>query len=203
VIPCFPPRPEFVEQLAAQLWGPQRYQNSAERTTESTSQYPQRSRTTRGGPRAVAANLVRPSQVVATRKITGRLHCSSDGNTIGSRPTTMNHVLNCSDEQFFVILKQALLMLRKQQLQRLHENRSAAPSQSSFSLPNCHDPRSFRWRDDLGQTVERTLVCCGLFVYWGDQTSMREAQPVKILRPTAATGICVMRSWPPSQREVS
>jgi hypothetical protein len=167
VIPRCPPRPEFVEQPAPQVWGPQRYRNSAERTTESTSQYPQRSRTTRGGPRAVAANLVRPSQVVATRKLTGRLNCSSDGNTIGSRPTTMNHVLASSNEQFFVILKLALLILRNQQLQWLHENRSAAPSQSSFSLPNCHDPRSFRWRDYLEQTVERTLVCCGLFVYWG------------------------------------
>lgn len=187
----------------AELWGPQRYRTRAERATESTSQYPQRSRTTRGGPRAVAANLVRPSQVVATRKITGGLHCSSDGNTIGSRPATMNHVLITSDEQFFVILKQALLILRNRQLQRMHENRSAAPSQSSFWLPNCHDPPGFRWRDDLGQSVERTLVCCGQFVYWGDQTSMREAQPVKILRPTAATGICVIRSWPPGQREVS
>lgn len=38
----------------------------------------------------------------------------------------MNHVLITSDEQFFVILKQALLILRNRQLQRLHENISSA-----------------------------------------------------------------------------
>jgi hypothetical protein len=42
----------------------------------------------------------------------------------------MNRVPAWSDEQFLELLKQALLMLRKEQLQRLYEGRSAAPTQS-------------------------------------------------------------------------
>lgn len=56
-----------------------------------------------------------------------RRRCCSAGNTAGSRPATLNRVPAWSDEQFLELLKQGLLNLRKDQLQKLYEGQSAAP----------------------------------------------------------------------------
>lgn len=54
------------------------------------------------------------------------------GNTPSSRPplSPMRRVPPWKDEQFLSLLKQALLTLRKEQLQRLFEGPTALPSQS-------------------------------------------------------------------------
>lgn len=49
-------------------------------------------------------------------------------------PLPLNRVPAWKDEQFLALLKQALLNQRREQLQRLYEGRSAAPTYSQGSL---------------------------------------------------------------------
>ena len=58
-----------------------------------------------------------------------------DGNTLGTCLTPMHSVPAWKDEQFLALLKQGLLTLRKEQLQRTYKGASALPIRSSAALP--------------------------------------------------------------------